>query len=160
MRILNNIKAIQRERHERGMASLMYIFMIVIICASMGVGIDGALGNYTANGLKNAADTAAMSASGKTVFSGNKRAINSKEARKNFTALYGKYRNAYPNVTAKGKAVVNMKIYKSRGSSVNNTFTVTVKEKSATRFLALVGVSEFTYNIESTARLGALYEAL
>lgn len=154
-RIQNNIK----NRKERGMASLLYIFLITVIAGYLGYAMDSALGNYTANGLKNAVDSATLAASGNTVYSGNKQSINKSKAKTTFKRLYGANRKNYPNVTARGNYTLStFKVTKSRGGGANNTLTVMVKEKSNTRFLALLGTKQFNYNIKSTARLGALYE--
>lgn len=155
--IIKNLSK-KTKRRERGMASLLYIMLIALILGMTGLSIDGAMGNYTSNSLKDASNTASVAASGETYYVGSKRAIDKKRAISKFTTLYNQYRKNYPNVTIKGPAKITYSVTKSRGSSVNNTFKVNVKEKSKTHFLGIVGVQEFNHNIGSTARLGALYE--
>lgn len=149
---------ISKKSKEQGMASLLYVFMFLLIVAVMGLGFDAALGNYTANSLKDAVNSAALSASSETKFQGNKRVIVKDKAYNKFLSLYSTYRQSYPNVTAKGNPQITFKVTKSRGSTVPNTLTVNVKEKSKTHFIALVGVTEQKYNLTATARLGSLYE--
>lgn len=161
MKILGKLRNRQLERRERGMASLMYIFLITVIAGYLGFAMDSALGNYTANGLKNAVDNAVIAASNQTTYKGNKQVISSAQAKETFSKYYDNYRKAYPNVTVKGKyKLTKWSVAPSRGAAkgINNTLTVSIVEKSNTRFLALLGTSEFTYNIKSTARLGSLYE--
>lgn len=155
--IIKNLNKKTRQK-ERGMASLLYIMLIAMILGMTGLAIDSAMGNYTSNSLKDASDASAMTASAQTYYVGTKRAIDAKNSKAMFVKLYNNHRKNYPNVTVKGDPKISYKISKSRGSSVNNTFKVTIKEKSKTHFLGIVGVTEFNHNISSTARLGALYE--
>lgn len=155
--IIKNLN-IKTKHRERGMASLLYIMLIALILGMTGLSIDGAMGNYTSNSLKDASNTASIAASAETYYVGSKRAIDKKRSINKFSTLYNQYRKNYPNVTAKGSAKITYSISKSRGSSVNNTFRVNIKEKSKTNFLVLFGIGEFNHNISSTARLGALYE--
>lgn len=155
--IIRNLNKKTKHR-ERGMASLLYIMLIALILGMTGLSIDGAMGNYTSNSLKDASNTASIAASAETYYVGSKRAIDKKRAIDRFTTLYNQYRKNYPNVTSRGSAKITYSVTKSRGSSLNNTFKVNVKEKSKTHFLGIVGITEFNHNISSTARLGALYE--
>lgn len=142
---------------ERGMASLLYIMLIALILCMTGASIDGAMGNYTSSSLKDASDASVRTASAQTYYVGSKRAIDSKKSQAMFKKLYMAHRKNYPNVVAKGNPKISYKFSKTN-SSLRNTLTVTVKEKSKTHFLGIVGIHEFNHNIKSTARLGALYE--
>lgn len=155
--IIRNLSRKARTK-ERGMASLLYIMLIALILCMTGASIDGAMGNYTSNSLKDASDASARTASAQTYYVGSKRAVDSKRAKAMFEKLYMAHRKNYPNVTIKGAPKISYSITKTRGSSVKNTFTVTVKEKSKTHFIGIVGIHEFNHNIKSTARLGSLYE--
>lgn len=149
-----------KKRHkDHGMAAMIYIMLFTLICTILGVALDSSMGNYTANGLKNVMDSATLSASSSTQFKGSSQAINASRAKVTFEKQYSRMRQAYPNVTSKGKYTnLKVKVSKSRGSAVNNTLTVSLSEKSSVRMLALTGVKELKYNLKSTARLGALYE--
>lgn len=155
--IIKNLSK-KTKRRERGMASLLYIMLIALILGMTGLSIDGAMGNYTSNSLKDASNTASIAASSETYYVGSKRAIDKKRSINRFTTLYNQYRKNYPNVTSRGSAKITYSVSKSRGSSVNNTFKVNVKEKSKTHFIGIVGITELNHNVSSTARLGALYE--
>lgn len=159
MRRLHAFNSRLSSLRESGQASIMYIMMIIVICAGLGVGLDSAMGNYTSNSLRDSANTATMAASAETRYAaGNKREIDTAKAKARFASLYSQYRSAYPNVTSQGSGSVKYSFSRSRGSNVINTMTVDIKERSSTRFMALIGVKKFNHNISSTARLGALYE--
>lgn len=158
---LHRMRENAQERKERGMSTIIYILLIGLICGVLGVGMDGAMGTYTANGLKNALDNSAVAASQQTIYSGKNRAINPGAAKTRFNAIYGEYRKAYPNVTKEGNyKLTEFRVYKSRGGKANNTLTVTVTNKSRTRFIGMLGINTFNYKQSTTARLGSLYETI
>ncbi len=159
MNIITRAIESKKGRKDHGMAAMIYIMLFTLICTILGIALDASMGNYTANGLKNAIDSATLSASARTQFKGSSQAINAARAKVTFEQQYGNMRKAYPNVTSKGKYTnLKFKVSKSRGSAVNNTLTVSLTEKSSVRLMALTGVKEMKYNLKSTARLGALYE--
>lgn len=142
--------------NEEGNSFLMFIFLMPVLCGAFGLGLDGALGNYTRTGLQDAADIASIAGANKTVYSGNKRIIDKAAADATVRALYNEKRTAYPNVLNK-TPTITVSIIPGRPGSPS-VLQVTVQEKSPTVFLHLVGVPEFTYNIRSQARLGYVSE--
>lgn len=158
MKLLNNFNNKRNHRKEKGMASLMYIFLLTLIAGFLGFGMDAALGNYTANGLKSSMDTATLAAAGQVKYSsktGTTQYIHMNLAKQTFSKHYTNYRKAYPNVTVKGGYTPK---YSWNHSTNPTRMTVSVTEKMNTRFMALIGQKEFVFNLKSSARLGSLYE--
>lgn len=160
MNLVERLHQRRAQHAEKGMASLMYILLILVVCASLGLGVDSAIGNFTSNGLRSIADMSVMDASSKTKLVGNTRSIVKADAEQRFKLRYLEARKDYPNVTGKnpeGPKKLTFQ-YVRTSSGVYKEMTANVKEESHTRFLALVGIDQFEHNVSATARLGALYE--
>lgn len=138
--------------NEEGNSFLMFIFLMPLLCGAFGLGLDAALGQYTRQGIQNAADLATIAGANQTSYEGNKKVINKERATAKIKEEYSKSRKTYPNIR-NTEPVITVKITTGRLRS-DRLLAVTVQEKSPTIFLHLVGVREFTYNISSQARLG------
>ena len=145
---------------EKGVSGLLYIFFAVIIVGVLGIAFDGALGNYTANSIRDILNESTLAASNQTAYSGNTRVISSAAAKTKFKAEYSSLRTAYPNVTSQGNYTLNkftVSNIKRNGKS-SSTLTVKVTEHSKTFFMSIIGQKQLTISPTAVARLGSLYE--
>lgn len=148
------IKRAKKFLNEEGNSFLLFIFLMPVLCGAFGLGLDAALGQYTRQGIQDAADISTLAGANQTEYAAgsNKRIISEAAAAAKVKELYLEKRKAYPNITG-SEPTITVQITTGRWASTR-LLAVTVQEKSPTIFLHIVGVSEFTYNISSQARLG------
>lgn len=144
-------------RKEDGNSFLMFIFLMPVLSGAFGLGLDTALGQYTRTGIQNAADSATVAGAAQTKYVGNKKVIDINKATAMVKTMYNEQRLNYPNVT-RTEPEITVQLIPGRNAGDPQTLKVFINEKSPTLFLHMAGVSEFKYNIVSSARLGYLVE--
>jgi len=165
---------------EKGNTFAFIMILLPLVMACFGLAIDIAVLSLTQTTLQSAADAATQSviAQSRNAYSNNKPGLSDAEAKSEFLKYYDANRkggysgsgvkaNNSPfllcqGTTGGGAAVKSgcgfllpKFIYSANGAAdaEGSNIVVTVKEKSQTLFLRIIGISEFNYEITSKARL-------
>lgn len=177
---VNKVRAYRKEQGESGAATVTFAILLTpLFLALFGFAVDIAALQQNMSSLQTSADAASQSviSQSQNSYQSNRPGMSSATARSNFITYYDA--NRFVGSNSNGATSANVPLLKCQGTGVTggtvksgcgfkitsfqysnsgalangNNIAVSVQEKSGTMFVRMFGIKEFTYNINTTARL-------